>query len=106
MVRYIVVFVMGVCLLSIGVLVGMRVSQCDGDSGVAYHAEVAVDSLYGVGSFVSGLKGVRYSSEDYSAFDLRLKGMYGQETNVVVSVDKRVKPVRVVFWPNDAWHKE
>ena len=100
------IIVFGGVLLLLGFFAGCWLMQCRRSEGVACHAEVAVDKQYGTGSFVSGLLGVKYSTEGYAAFDLKLKDESGLDTNVIVSVDKRVKPVRVVFWPPDSWHIE
>lgn len=98
--------VLGGGVLLLGFFAGIWTTQCGRSNGVACHAEVVVDKQYGPGSFASGLVGVRYSAEGYAAFDLKLNDGSGVETNFVVSVDKRIKPVRVVFWPYDAWHKD
>ena len=73
--------------------------------GLAAHAEEVIDSIYGSGSFVAGFKSIKYAASEYAAFDVSTTTS-GGTTNLIISVDRRVSPIRVVLWPTNSWHIE
>lgn len=73
--------------------------------GLAAHAEEVMDSIYGPGSFVTGFKSIKYATSEYAAFDVSTTTS-GETTNLIISVDRRISPIRVVLWPTNSWHIE